>query len=342
MQKHEQGGIDVGLLVTILAITSHIQGLSSLWSSPSLSTCLNQLLTTEDSEMNGIGDSVSLSRFQQAFLLAFYEFHQYPGRKSWTRVGKLTRDSYEWGLHQLDHPSQCQLYNNDLMHVDVREEWRRLWWCIYCLDSYCNITALTPFIIDLEGVRTALIPADATRMHQKAVFLPLDTDKLWETCKEVSLNPGEYYRNVHIVTTTLLRKAGKLLRLSAQNPGLRTKESFTILDEHLSAVRLALPSRFFSVSRDIVKNESQAEHHARLICNLHMHTTRLLILMTRRFEGDEERWRQDWAASLECCEGVYGSLSFYHSAKQATSIPIFSLRVANSLWLHVTPCNSIC
>ena len=304
MRNYTQGTLDGYLLVTILAITSHVQGLSALWTNPSLKSCLDQLLAIENFKLDHPGDSIPLSRFQQAFLLAFYAFHQYPGRKSWLRASELTREAYECGLDQIDNPDHCQLYVSNTMDVEEKEEWRRLWWSIYCLDTYCNITAQTPFVIELDGVRTALTSSDPTQQYQDAVFLPPDTDKLWETCKAVSACPGNYYVNFHILTTTLIRKAGKLQRLWAHNPTPKIYESVTILDEHLSAVRLALPPRFFDVSRDIVQNESSAEHHARLICILHMHVMRLLLLLPRSSTADEERWRSGWAASLESCEGM--------------------------------------
>ncbi|KAG4429947.1 hypothetical protein IFR05_014570 [Cadophora sp. M221] len=304
MKNHEQGTIDGYLFLTILAITSHVQGLSSLWINPSLKSCLEQLLAIENFKVDHVGDSISLSQFQQAFLLAFYGFHQYPGRKSWLRVSELTREAYEWGLHQIDNPDQCQLYANNPMNVDEKEEWRRLWWSIYCLDSYCNITARTPYVIELDCVRTALISSDPMQQNQEAVFLPMDTGKLWETCQVVSERPGDYYVNVHILTTTVLREAGKLLRLWAQNPVTKIGERCEILDEHFSAVRLALPPQFFNVSRNVVHNETPAEHHARLICILHMHITRLLVMIPRTFSVGEERWRQGWTASLECLEDV--------------------------------------
>ena len=303
MRNHREGTIDGHLLVTILAITSHVQGLSALWVNPSLKSCIDQLLSMENFKLDHTGDSISLSRFQQAFLLAFYEFHQYPGRKSWLRGSELTREAYEWGLDQIDNPDQCQLYASNAMDHEEKEEWRSLWWSIYCLDSYCNITTRTPFVIELDGVRTALIPGDPMQ-DWDPVFLPPDTDKLWATCRAVSACPGDNYFNIHILTVALIRKAGKLQRLWAHNPTAEIDEGFTILDEHLSAVRLALPPRFCEVSRDIVQDESPAGHHARLICNLHMHVTRLLLLLPRCSTAGSERWRSGWAASLESCEGM--------------------------------------
>jgi hypothetical protein len=303
MQNYKQGLVDENLLLTILAISSHIQGFSSFWTYPSLTICFDQLLAAKSFEVDNIGDSIPLSRFQQACLLAYYEFHQHPGRKAWLRVGELTREAFEWGLHQIDHPDQCQLYAGNTMDAEKREEWRRLWWCIYCLDSYCNITASTPFIIELDSVRTALISTGNLGQQQESIFLPSDTEKLWETSKAVSSCPGDYHVNVHIVTTTLLRRAGKLFRLWQQNPTPQTDASFTALNEHLSAVRLALPLRYCDVTRDMMKNESQGEHHARLICVLQLHASQLLISMPRSFAGGEECWRYAWAGTLECCEG---------------------------------------
>ncbi|PMD46937.1 putative fungal-specific transcription factor [Hyaloscypha variabilis F] len=304
MQKYEEGHIDGQLLLSILAISSHILGVSSLWTSQSLKSCLNYLITQNSFDLDTLGDTIPLSRFQQACLLAFYQFHQAPGPRAWLRVSELTREAYHYGLHQIDNPRQCQLYNNLSMTAEETEEWRRVWWCIYCLDSYCNITSSTPFVIDLDSVRTALISSTHATQPHDSVFLPSDSRDLWETSKAVSSRPGDFQVNVHMVTTTILRKAGKLVNLWRLNPTPQIDASFKALDDHLSAVRLALPSRYLDVSRNIVMNESLAEHHARLICVLHLHATRLMINIPRNFDVGEESWRQAWQAVLESCEDV--------------------------------------
>jgi hypothetical protein len=308
LQRHAHGLIAKDLLLTILAISSHMEGFSALWIGPSLKSCLEQLLATRSFEMDSLDDMIPLSIFQQACLLAFFEFHQYPGRKAWVRISELTRMAYQFGLHQIDNPKNCPLYINGSMTVEETEEWRRLWWCIYCLDSYCNITAGTPFVIDLETVRTALIAdTPSPQCHStpvSSIFLPADTAQLWEISKVVSSRPGNFHVNVHIMTTTILRKAGKLRNLWQQDPSPGVDAEFDLLDDHLSSVRLALPSRYLDVSRNVLNNEPSGEHHARLICILHLHAARALIVTPRLFEDGEERWRRHWQDNLECCEEI--------------------------------------
>ncbi|KAL2065504.1 hypothetical protein VTL71DRAFT_3174 [Oculimacula yallundae] len=305
MSQDKHGTLDGYLRVTILSITSHIQGYSVLWTHASLKSCLDQLLAIDCFEVDHISGSVALSRFQQAVLLAFYAFHQYPGRKSWLRVSELAREAYAWGLHQIDNPNQCSVYaNNSDMNFEEREDWRRLWWSIYCLDAYCSMTVQSPSVVELDVVRTALISSGEELPPQEALFLPANTDRLWELCQAVLLRPRDSSINMHILTTTLLRQAGKLIRRWAQDPTPETDIDFLILDDHLSAVRLALPPKFSDVSRDIVQNESPEQHHARLICNLHLCSARLLVTSPRTLSGSEEYWRRGWAANLECCEDV--------------------------------------
>jgi hypothetical protein len=67
-------------------------------------------------------------------LLAFYSFHQYPGNEAWTRIGQLTRKAYQCGLHQIDNSDRFSAFERDSMTKDELDEWRRVWWFIYCLD----------------------------------------------------------------------------------------------------------------------------------------------------------------------------------------------------------------
>lgn len=70
---------------------------------PSLDAGLDLLLSSSLLEDDLIGDIPSLDQFRKAYLLAFYEFHQFPGHHSWLRVGRVTRMAYRIGLDRLDH-----------------------------------------------------------------------------------------------------------------------------------------------------------------------------------------------------------------------------------------------
>lgn len=193
------------------------------------------------------------------------------------------------------------------MTYEEAKEWRCLWRCIYCLDSYCNITAATPFVVELASVKTALVQTSQpsnNNFEAGAIFLPVETEVLWKTTKEIISHPEDPNPNIHIITTTLLKEAGALLRLWKQNLSDRLKARFSILEDHLSAVRLALPSRYLDVARNVIVNESTTEHRARLTCILHVHATRLLISLPIQESANSAEWVVRWQRTLEHCEEV--------------------------------------
>ncbi|KAH7409620.1 putative fungal-specific transcription factor [Cadophora sp. MPI-SDFR-AT-0126] len=309
LQRYERGCISRSLLLTILGISARLQGLTSVWTNPSLEICLRSLITSTKIADEEISNSlVSLGKLQQACLLAFYEFHQYPGQNAWLRVGQLTRKAYQFGLHQLDNQDQCPLFDINVISDAEIEEWRSLWWCIYCLDSYCNITAATPFVVELDSVKTGLVQnsqtADRQFISEGPIFLPAETELLWKTSRDITSRGGDFNFNIHIVTTTMLRGSARLSRLWRQNPSDRLRLRFDALKNDLSAIRLSLPTRYFNLARDVLLNESNTEHHARLTSILHLHASRFLLLFHVHLQENESEWLDCWRRTLEYCDDM--------------------------------------
>ncbi|KAL1617884.1 hypothetical protein SLS56_010806 [Neofusicoccum ribis] len=128
--------------------------------------------------------------------------------------------AYRCGLHQLDNHDQGSM---GLIDADELEEWRHIWWFIYCLDSYSNIMASTPFLIEEESVCTALaeIPTPMARNTSECEasrFLHIGGAPLWQTAKAVVDAKGSTSNhNMHIITTALLREASSVSRLQKQS-----------------------------------------------------------------------------------------------------------------------------
>ncbi|KAH8589012.1 hypothetical protein B0O99DRAFT_524008, partial [Bisporella sp. PMI_857] len=308
IERYKQGLVTRELLQTLLTVSARILGAAAIVSSCSQIECMAFLLSGNPISEEDSCDNVPLSKFQQACLLAFYEFHQLPSQKSWQKIGELARKAYQCDLHQVDNPD-CRFLNaNGSVPEEDIDEWRNVWWCIYCLDSYCNITAVTPFVVELESIRTALtviFPPECGRTKgADAVFLPAETGLLWKTTKYIFSCPGDPNPIIHLITTTLLKEAGLLLRLWKQNPSERLKPRFSILEDHISTVRLALPSRYLDVARNVRNNEQNAEHHARLICILHLHAARLLVSQPIQEPVNDAKWLRRWHGILEHCEEV--------------------------------------
>ena len=83
---------------------------------------------------HALDSEISLATMQQACLLAFYAFHNSPGQRAWTRIGHLTRKAYSLGLSQLDAERPPSTLCTRRQREDL-DEWRRVWWMIYCLVS---------------------------------------------------------------------------------------------------------------------------------------------------------------------------------------------------------------
>jgi hypothetical protein len=337
LERYEHGLVSRDLLLTIFAVCAKVLGVNSVWSSPSLDICLEYLLTTSVAEKETPSGMVSLGDFQQACLLAFYEFHQYPGLKAWLRIGQLTRRAYHLGLHQIDNQDHCPLKIGNPMTEEEAEEWRHVWWCIYCLDSYCNITAATPFVVEVDSVKTALVRItqlpDTLSDKAPPIFLPAETELLWETIKEITCRGGDFNFNIHIVTTTILREAATLSRLWKQNPSERLRRRFATLGDHLCAIRLALPRHYLNVARNVLIDESASEHHARLICILHLHASRALISLPRCLQENETEWRHQWQESLEYCEDIVSVVRHWNAQFCSSVDPAICLIISSALTL---------
>lgn len=78
-------------------------GSASSVDDPVLDTRVELLLSSSLLEEDIAGDSPSLDQFRKACLVAFYEFHQFPGHQSWMRIGRLTRMAYRIGLDRLEN-----------------------------------------------------------------------------------------------------------------------------------------------------------------------------------------------------------------------------------------------
>lgn len=310
LARYEAGNLCQHLLLTIYVVTAKTLGLGNSWDGSNLDDCIAYLLDLKVVENESAGKKLSLDNFRQGCLLAFYAFHQYPGEKAWMRIGNLTRKAYQCGLHQIDFIGYGSVFDRENVSAEDLEEWRYVWWCIYCLDCYSNVTALTPFIVERESIKTALVssplagPTSDLAVKTLPQYLPDDTDDLWKTAKDVTSSTGAVNFNMHILTTTMIREAATLHRLRKQSTSKRLKVRLSELESHFSTFRLALPTRYLSPSRNAMDNESSSEHHSRLICVLHIHLARILTYFPADSQENLNEWTGRWQQCLESCEDV--------------------------------------
>lgn len=295
---------------------------------------LDLLLGSSLFEDDLIGDVPSLDQFRKAYLLAFYEFHQFPGHHSWLRVGRVTRMAYRIGLDRLDH---IRTLYPDWSTVGDEEiqEWRSLWWCIYRMDSYSNMSSGAPYLIDDAIINTSFVrslttlPSDMAETPQE-LYLPPNSEDLSKVLLAALSAPETLLRNVHYITVATLRQAGLVIRMHL----LRPQESiaatqFAKAERQLATIRLALPTGWLNPRRNAFSNESHADHHARMITVFHLRMVQLLLSLADRGLRDVDAWMISWQRVLEACQDIAAiadqwDSSFCLAVDPAICFPIFT------------------
>jgi hypothetical protein len=320
------------LISTIVIITAKLTEFTANEDDllPSLDTDLDVLLSSSIFEDDLIGDVPSLDQFRKAYLLAFYEFHQFPGHQSWLRVGRVTRMAYRIGLDRLDHirtiyPDWSIVSDEDF------QEWRSLWWCIYRLDAYTNISSGTPYLIDDTVISTSLMIGYSTQpsVPLQELYLPPNPEDLSKVLLAVPLSPETLLRNVHNITIAVLRHAGLVIRLHL----VRFQEGLVAqvikVERQLATVRLALPAGWLNPRRNAFLNESHADHHARTITVLHLRMAQLLLSIADPGLRPGDAWFESWQRVYEACQDIASiadqwDSSFCLSVDPAISFTIFT------------------
>jgi hypothetical protein len=337
MYNYELGIVNNSLLQTMLAMTSlHFKrdGDTKERSQAQQVLQSNRMLIFKSEENSKLPPS--LESFQHACLLAYYTFHQHPGQEAWLMIGTLSRRAYQIGLHQLDNfdqPPSLLLFT--CINENDKEAWRRIWWFIYALDSYSNITAGTPFLLERESTRTALpMPISIIDPEVSYPLLFLDEPEvLWKTVREIFDRNIEVNHNLHIITTTILNEAATLQRLLNQNPTAKLRTRLITLEDHLSAIRLALAPRYLEPARNVIQGESSSEYHARLICVLHLHVSRVLLTMPiHAAQSDLERQNQ-WQRTREYCSDIVAVIRQWDSTNSLSVDPAICIVVFAALSL---------
>ncbi|KAH9815317.1 NADPH-dependent 1-acyldihydroxyacetone phosphate reductase [Teratosphaeria destructans] len=292
---------------------------------------LSSLLSSSDNTPSGSFDlNSSLSMMQRSCLLAYYGFHDRPGLKSWIRIGLLTRKAYALGLSQLD-----SAYTDEQelppLGADTTSQWRRIWWVIYCLDSYSSITSGTPFVVEQASLATAL---KYNGHSSRLLFLPVDTEDLWQTANELAREATIDHFSIHIVATVLIKEAATLFRLQKQRPSRYSNARLTKLEDLIAAVRLALPPGYLSPARMTLRNETSLDHQARLVnAILIKQASTLLSMVPILREQDSRLIRRGWQKVMHCCGDVVATVKVWETDMLTTADPAVCFIVSATLSL---------
>ncbi|PCH01527.1 Transcription factor [Penicillium occitanis (nom. inval.)] len=336
LQNYRNALCSKDLISTMVIITAKLIGFAPEGSD--LDIRIDHLLSSNHLELDIIGDSPTLDQMRKAYIMAFYEFHQFPGDQSWMRIGRLTRIAYRVGIDKLE---RLPTFYPDWAAISKAEmqEWRLLWWCIYKIDSYTNLAAGTPYLIDKDFINTALMMSESNiassngePTESEAVYLPTSFQGLWEVIPSLTSDPETFLANVHIVTVTAMRDVALVGRIYFLREHTGTvEEVFKEAERQLSALRLALPFGWLNTDRNALAGESQSNHHARLVTIFHLSFAQLFlgILKCRAEEGDE--WTRSWQKILENCQDIARAAAQWDSSFCVRVDPAINLVLLTAL-----------
>ncbi|KAG4258889.1 hypothetical protein FPRO03_13355 [Fusarium proliferatum] len=315
------------LAEALLLITAKLLGFK--FSSPhfDLDGRIDLILSNTTLQEDTAGDFPSLDLFRKFCLLVFYEFHQFPGQQAWMRIGKIVRLAYLMGLDRLDIIQSVSPEWSNVSDADL-QNWKLVWWCVYRLDSYANLSSGTPYQVDERLVNTSLNHQDQLSQGFVAPCrLPHDPRSLPDLLLFVKTgSESSILFNIHLITVTVLRQFGRAMSMRYLVPHEILTANLLDAERTLSAIRLALPRNFLNPGRNAFMNESNTNHHARLVPVLQLHMAQLLAALASCYylpEGDD--WTLSWQRVLETCQNIAGVAEKWDSNYTLTVDPALSL-----------------
>jgi hypothetical protein len=269
---------------------------------------IDSLLSLGTLEGDILGQTPSLDQFRAACLLAFYEFHQFPGHRAWMRVGELIRMAYRIGIDRIESLRARYIDWGSVGEAEL-QEWRLVWWCVYRLDSYSNLSTGTPYLVEQDNIYTALIQGSLDCVFEAPpvldkLYIPPDPIDLWKIMPSVVSEAETSLFNLHIVTAAALRQVGSATRVQYLRPPEEIVARLRDIERSHSALRLALPTNYLNPYRNAFANESSSDHHARLVTVFHLLMAQLLMAIFRCFRTDEGDRENGWQQVLECCQNI--------------------------------------
>lgn len=243
------------------------------------------------------------------------------------RIGKIVRLAYWMGLDRLDIIQSVSPEWSNVSDADL-QNWKLVWWCVYRLDSYANLSSGTPYQVDERLVNTSL--NHQTQLSQGPIApcrLPHDPRGLPDLLLYVKTgSESSLLFNIHLITVTVLRQFGRAMSIRYLVPHEILTANLLDAERTLSAIRLALPRNFLNPGRNAFMNESSTNHHARLVPVLQLHMAQLLAALASCYylpEGDD--WTLSWQRVLETCQNIAGVAEKWDSNYTLTVDPALSL-----------------
>jgi hypothetical protein len=329
------------LPLVIYGISAGLIGNPNMRAEAEVDNELRQWVHTQQITADSVIDPKALYEWQTACLLAWYGFHQRLGTEDETHlvITSLTRKAYHFGLHQIDSPENRDCYGWDLLDEPSLEDWRRVWWCVYVLDSYSSFSTATPTQVETESIQTAL-PLDpaaikGTHSQTERIFLPASLEGLPAVTQSIGNGLADKGFALHMAVNTLLKAAVAVHRLSKQSSGAYISGRISALRDHLSGLQLTLPHYYMQPTPDMIGGELPSAFNTRLQTQLKVHSIRIMLgLCDMRM--DRSRLFSRWQENLEICYRMFEVIQHWDSQSSLTVDPAICFIVASLLvMLHL-------
>ncbi|PCG88251.1 Transcription factor [Penicillium occitanis (nom. inval.)] len=286
-------------------------------------------------------DPKALYEWQTACLLTWYGFHQRLGTEDEMHmaISNLTRKAYRFGLHQIDSSGNRGCYGWDTLDEPKLEDWRRVWWCVFSLDSYSTFSTATPTQVEAESIQTAL-PLDpkvpsSQFSHSSGILLPTELHGLPAVTQDIRRGLVDKNFGLHMVVNSLLKEAVAVHRLSKQNPGVYISGRISALRDHLSALQLTLPPNYMRPTSDFIGGELLPGFNSRLQTQLKIHSIRVLLSISA-LRMDPSQWLSQWQENLEICFRMFEVIQQWDTQSSLTVDPAVCFIAASLLiMLHL-------
>ncbi|GFF46738.1 hypothetical protein IFM46972_08116, partial [Aspergillus udagawae] len=329
LRRYQSSLCNQDLITTMAIITAKLTHFAVSDDGSNLDAGLDSLLSSSLLEDNLTGDAPSLDQFRKAYILALYEFHQFPGHQSWLRIGRVTRMAYRIGLDRLEQVRA--LYPDwSIVSEEDTQEWRALWWRIYRLDTYSNIASGTPYLIDDAVINTFFCLSETNSVSQ-GILLPPNSAGLSELLPAITSDPETLLNNIYNITIATMRQAGLVTRMHMLRRGAEILAHVADVERQLTTLRLALPPGWLNPRRNAFSNETPVDHNARLITVYLLRMAQLLLSVAECSQRGADDWLSSWQRVLEMCQDIAALAGQWDSAFCLTVDPAITFTIFTTL-----------
>ncbi|KAI5800097.1 fungal-specific transcription factor domain-containing protein [Geopyxis carbonaria] len=237
----------------------------------------------EDAEMKGHGEGViSMCTCQAWSLISTYEFKLMYFPRAWLSTGRATRLAQMMGLHRLDgqglEVKQCLPVPKDWIE---KEERRRTFWHIFCVDRYASMGTGWPMTIEERDILTNLpVTDDAFDRGRTSKGMSLKEAMTAEGAAMISPFGG-----VCLMASMFGRNLTHLHRPDADDKDDSLNGEFwrrhRQMDNILLNIALSLPSHF--------RLPAGINDSSIVFTNMNIHTSTICLHQAAIFKADKNR-----------------------------------------------------